>query len=174
MSLMETMTMAAHDPNPLTSSTLRPARPRRHATAERHSGVHAAYRRLSAAVEHMDAAALEREFTENAVLIAPDATALEGAASIAAWSEAFFRGAREDGMRLGLALDVAERDVQTDVVLDQGTYVLAGRIAAAELALRSGRFLAVFRRANGSGDYHLDAASILPLLSAIRDPGPPH
>jgi ketosteroid isomerase-like protein len=174
LSLMEAMTMAAHDPDAPTGWTLWQARPRRHATVARRSRVDAAYRRLSAAVELMDAAALEREFTENAVLIAPDATALEGAASIAAWSEALFRGAREDGMRLGLALDVAERDVQSDVVLDQGTYVLAGRIAATELALRSGRFLAVFRRANGSLDYHLDAASILPLLSTIRDPGPPH
>jgi ketosteroid isomerase-like protein len=122
----------------------------------------------------MDAAALEQYFTENAVLITPDATALEGSASIAAWCEAIFRGAREDGMRLRIVFDIAERDVQHDVVLDQGSYLLTGRIAATELALRSGRFLAVFRRSNGSLEYHLDAASILPLFRTIRNPGPSH
>ena len=126
------------------------------------------------AVELMDVVALEQEFTENAVLIAPDATALEGPASIVAWSEAISRGAREDGMRLRLVFDIAERSLQTDVVCDQGSYLLTGRIATTELALRSGRFLAVFRRSSGTLDYRLDAASILPLLRTIRNPGPPH
>jgi ketosteroid isomerase-like protein len=166
--------MAAHDPNPQTDSTLRSDTPRKHATVELHPGVDDAYRRLSTTIELMDAAALERELAEDAVLITPDATALEGSASIAAWSEAIFRRAREDGMRLRLVFDIAERDVQTDFVFDQGSYLLTGRIAATELALRSGRFLAVFRRSSGSLDYRLDAASILPLFRTIRNPGPPH
>ena len=166
--------MAAHDPNLPTDSTLRSSTPRKHATVELHPGVDAAYRRLARAVALMDLAALEQEFTENAVLIAPDATALEGSASIAEWCEAISRGVRGDGMRLRLVFDIAERSVQTDVVFDQGSYLLTGRIAATELALRSGRFLAVFRRSNGTLDYHLDAASVLPLFRTMRNPGPPH
>lgn len=166
--------MAAHDPNLPTDATHRSSAPHKHATVEMHPGVDDAYGRLARAVDLMDAAALEQEFTENAVLIAPDATALEGSASIAAWCEAVSRGVREDGMRLRLVFDIAERDVQTDVVFDQGSYLLTGRIAATELALRSGRFLAVFRRSNGSVEYRLDAASILPLFRTLRNSGPPH
>lgn len=166
--------MAAHDPNLPTDSTSRSSSPRKHATVEMHPGVDDAYGRLTRAVDLMDAVALEQEFTENAVLITPDATALEGSASIAAWSRAISRDARADGMRLRLVFDIAERDVQTDVVFDQGSFLLTGRFAATELALRSGRFLAVFRRSNGSVEYRLDAASILPLFRTIRSSGPPH
>jgi ketosteroid isomerase-like protein len=174
LSLEETTFMAAYDPNPPTGATRGSSALQRKATVVPHFDVDDVYRRLARAIELMDATSMEQLLTEHAVFIAPDATAFEGSAAVAAEFDALFRRVRERGMQLRIVFDVVERSVRNDVVYDRGNYTLSCRIAAAEVPFKRGRFLAVFRRANGSIDHRLDTASVFPLLQTIRTVGFTH
>jgi len=166
--------MAVHDPNPPTGSLRGESTLQLHATVESHRGVDAAYSRFSRALGRMDLHAIEAIFTADAVYLTLEGAPLEGSAAISASFGAFFDHLRVHDMEVRVGFEIDERRVQGDFAWDQGSYTLLGRIGTAEVPIRRGRFLGVFRRSEDRLEYRLDAVSVLPLVRTIRSPGVRH
>jgi ketosteroid isomerase-like protein len=174
LSLVEIIVMAAYDPNLPTGLTQGSSALQRKSSVQPHFDVDNLYRRFARAFASMDATLLKQLLAEHAVLIGQDATAFDGPDAIVAEFDTMFRRVLERGMRLRIVFDVVERSVRDDVVYDRGSYTLSCRIAAAEVPLRRGRYLAVFRRGDGSIGHRLDTASVYPLLQNVRTVGITH
>ena len=158
--------MTAHDQDPNFGS-LRGESPQRSGPAA-FAGVDRIYFMFSQAVRNFDDHTIKAVFAEDALYLTAEGETLTDAEKIRQWFAEQFELARGLDVEPRVSFVLDERGVQNDVVYDVGSYTLSWRGGAAELPIKVGRFVAVFRRVPGAfGTYRIDTVSNLPQLRLI-------
>lgn len=106
------------------------------------------YQAFSRAYQTLDAAAAADLYTEDALYLSPNAEIRRGRNAIRPFFEQLFAGAREDGAKLDISFEFAERRREGSLAYDVGIYTVTSASAERTSASR-GKFVTVLRRDDG-------------------------
>jgi uncharacterized protein (TIGR02246 family) len=117
--------------------------------------------RFTAAFNGGDATSLAKLYTENAVLLPPDARRVDGRQEI----QKFWQGAFDAGVT-DMTIEIVESEARGDIAYETGAYSLKAPGEDGELVAVSGKYIVVWKRgADGQWRLHRDIWNHTPAAS---------
>ena len=116
------------------------------AIAEQHSDINGAIGSLEAALNGGDAAAAAAVYTEDAILLPPDAPRIDGREGIAGFWGAMFEAGVGD-----VVLETAELDMLGDTAIETGTWQVSVPDGNGGTVTPSGKYIVVWKRGADGG-----------------------